>query len=225
MLLSRPQAVSLTKVVVASRGIDAYTALSSENLKLIDWPQDNLPVGAKSNIDYFSNRQLSVNLSSGELILDSLLVPIATANGMAASISTGKRAISLSVNEAAEVAGFPLPGNYVDILLNTKDPAGLSFSKIIVQHVLILAIGQDRSIKDPTKAKVANMITLEVTPDEAEKIDMARSIGSLSLVLRNQSDNRPADSEGSSQSTLYPRSSVIEIIRGKERTLEKALNH
>lgn len=221
-LLKQQPAVNLTKVVVASKAIDAYADLSTENMKLIDWPQANVPAGAKSNLDSFANRQISVRLSAGELIMESLLVQTGAVGGLAVSISSGKRAVSLSVSESGDVAGFLLPGNFVDILLNTKDPDGQSFSKIIVQHVLILAIAQDRVVKDPTKAKVVNTVTLEVDPQDAEKIDMARAVGMLSLALRNQTDIHTTVSPGISQSTLYPPDSVIEIIRGKERTLEKA---
>ena len=225
LMLNRQQPVSVTKVVAASKALDAYSELSADNMKLIDWPQGNVPVGAKTSLEGLVSRQISVGLSSGELIMDSLLVPAGTVGGLAIAISPGKRAVSVSLNEAGDVAGFLLPGNYVDILLNTKDPSGQSFSKIIVQHVLVLAIAQDRVVKDPTKAKVVNSVTLEVTPQEAEGIDMARSVGILSLALRNQTDSLSTGSAGASQSALHPRGSAIEIIRGKERTLERALNY
>ncbi len=225
MMLNRQQTVAVTKVVAASKALDAYSELSADNIKLIDWPQGNVPAGAKTSLDGFINRQISVGLSSGELILESVLVPTGTVGGLAVAISPGKRAVSLTVNDAGDVAGFLLPGNYVDILLNTKDPSGQSFSKIIVQHVLVLAIAQERVVKDPTKAKVVNSVTLEVTPQETEIIDMSRSVGVLSLALRNQNDHQSAISAGSSQGALHPRGSTVEIIRGKERTLEKALNY
>jgi len=105
------------------------------------------------------------------------------------------------------VAGFALPGNYVDIVVNTVDETAKaangnnSISKIVLEHILVLAVAQEQN-RDETKPKVVNAVTLEVTPEQAEKLDLARSVGSLSLVLRNQIDSSLAATGGSTKKDL-----------------------
>jgi len=106
------------------------------------------------------------------------------------------------------VAGFALPGNYVDILVNTQDELAKnasgrdpSISKIVLERILVLAIAQESS-RDDTKPKVVNAVTLELTPDQAEKLDLARSVGTLSLVLRNQIEDKPVNTEGATKTSL-----------------------
>ena len=106
------------------------------------------------------------------------------------------------------VAGFALPGNFVDIIVNTKKEEGSGnnkstkeISKIVLEHILVLAVAQEAG-RDETTPKVVNAVTLEVSPEQAEMIDLARSIGDLSLVLRNQADMVNAKTEGVTKNSL-----------------------
>jgi pilus assembly protein CpaB len=105
------------------------------------------------------------------------------------------------------VAGFALPGNYVDIMVNTQNDGGKrgekdkAISKIVLERILVLAVAQE-SDRDATKPKVVNAVTLEVSPEHAEMLDLARSVGALSLVLRNQADPKPGDTAGATKATL-----------------------
>ena len=80
-------------------------------------------------------------------------------------------------------------------MIHTKDGDDESISKIVLERILVLAIAQESS-RDDTKPKVVNAVTLQVTPQEAEKIDLARGVGSLSLVLRNQTDQKASNTGG-----------------------------
>jgi pilus assembly protein CpaB len=163
---------------------------------------------------------LRATLQQGEPVLESKLAPVGTQGGLSAVISEGKRAITVRVNDVIGVAGFALPGNYVDILVNTVDENARSqgpektISKIVLERILVLAIAQEVS-RDETKPKVVNAVTLEVTPEEAEKIDLARSVGSLSLVLRNQIDIAPAQTEGVTKQQLLRGDSAPDLIPEK----------
>ena len=105
------------------------------------------------------------------------------------------------------MAGFALPGNYVDILVNLQATGGdmgvheQSISKIVLERILVLAVAQE-SNRDDTKPRVVNAVTLELAPDQVEKLDLARSIGSLSLVLRNQVDPQPANTAGATRESV-----------------------
>jgi pilus assembly protein CpaB len=120
----------------------------------------------------------------------------------------GKRAMTVRVNDVIGVAGFALPGNFVDIMVNTlspnsdsRDTQDKAISKIVLERILVLAVAQEAN-RDDTKPKVVNAVTLEVTPEEAEKLDLARSVGTLSLVLRNQVDPQPSGTGGATKDSL-----------------------
>lgn len=225
ILLNRQQPIKLSKVVVASKAIDAQTTLGAEHLKLADWPHENLPVGAQASIAALTNRQTNSNIASGEVILEGQLVGPEIKADLSNAISPGHRAVSLSVSEISDVSGFVLPGNYVDILLNTKNIEDESFSKIILQRVRILAIGQDRTVKDASKPLVVKVVTLELTPQDAELLDMSRAIGSVSLALRAHNDVSKVNARGVGQQDLHARQPSIEVIRGATRTIEKGVNN
>ncbi|HSG00429.1 MAG TPA: Flp pilus assembly protein CpaB, partial [Vicinamibacterales bacterium] len=140
-------------------------------------------------------RVLKTSVLRGEPLLESKLAPVGTKGGLSAVISEGRRAITVRVNEVVGVAGFALPGNFVDVMVNTQDEQQKPISKIVLDRILVLAVAQEAS-RDDTKPRVVNAVTLEVTPDEAELLDLARSVGSLSLVLRNQVDGDSASTSG-----------------------------
>ena len=118
--------------------------------------------------------------------------------------------MTVRVNDVVGVAGFALPGNYVDIMVNTQDEENRSetksnkdrsISKIVLERILVLAVAQE-SNRDATKPKVVNAVTLEVAPQQAEKLDLARSVGTLSLVLRNQVDPNLGETDGATKTSL-----------------------
>jgi pilus assembly protein CpaB len=144
----------------------------------------------------------------GEPIMESKLAPPGTKGGLSAVVADGKRAMTVRVNDVVGVAGFALPGNFVDILVNTQEEGTKSngnkekaISKIVLERILVLAIAQESS-RDETKPKVVNAVTLELTPTQAEKLDLARSVGTLSLVLRNQIETTPVNTEGATKTSL-----------------------
>jgi len=147
----------------------------------------------------------------GEPVSEAKLAPTGTMGGLSAVIAEGKRAITVRVNDVVGVAGFALPGNFVDIIVSTqKDPPPNTtlarpenISKIVLERILVLAVAQEVN-RDETKPKVVNAVTLEVTPEQAEKLDLARSVGTLSLALRNQVDPADAKTGGATKITLLP---------------------
>jgi pilus assembly protein CpaB len=208
-LLKQPGSSS-DHIVVAAADISLGQRLTPEMFKLADWPAGSLPKGAFTDPQKLGGRVLKTNLLTGEPVSEAKLAPAGTLGGLSALITEGKRAITVRVNDVIGVAGFALPGNYVDIIVSTqKDaPAGgdahqQNISKIVLERILVLAVAQEVN-RDETKPKVVNAVTLEVTPEQAEKLDLARSVGTLSLALRNQVDPRSASTEGATKLTLLP---------------------
>lgn len=187
--------VDASTVLVAARDIDVGTRLSGDMLSKADWPSASRPAGAFQEVELLEGRVLKSHLVRGEAVLESKLAPVGTSGGLSGVISEGKRAITVRVNDVIGVAGFALPGNRVDILVNAQDENRKPFSRIVLEQILVLAVAQDVG-RDDTKPKVVNAVTLEVSPDEAETLDLARGIGTLSLVLRNQIDEHHVDTRG-----------------------------
>ncbi len=202
--------VASSKVVVAAINIDLGTPLTPQMLKLADWPRGNVPVGAADDVKTLDARVVKTSLLQGEPVLESKLAPLGATGGLSAVIAEGNRAMTVRVNDVVGVAGFALPGNYVDIVVNTEDESvkaenvNKSISKIVLEHIMVLAVAQEQN-RDETKPKVVNAVTLEVTPAQAEKLDLARSVGTLSLVLRNQVDKSVVTTEGSTKKNLLNR--------------------
>jgi len=202
---------SAGRIVVARADVDIGQRLNPEMFKLVDWPAGSVPKGAFTDPAPLGGRVLRSSLLAGEPISEAKLAPAGTLGGLSALITEGKRAITVRVNDVIGVAGFTLPGNYVDIIVSTEtmpDPNASrvreqSISKIVLERILVLAVAQEVN-RDETKPKVVNAVTLEVTPSEAEKLDLARSVGTLSLALRNQVDPAAAATLGATKENLLP---------------------
>lgn len=191
--------VASSKIVVAAVDIQLGSRLNSQMLKTVDWPSGSIPPGAMTQVELLQDRVVKTSVLTGEPVLEAKLAPLGTKGGLSAVIPEGKRAMTVRVNDVIGVAGFALPGNYVDIVVNTQiegeGRGEKQISKIVLEHILVLAVAQEAS-RDETKPRVVNAVTLELTPEQAEKLDLARSVGTLSLVLRNQVDKEGADTRG-----------------------------
>jgi pilus assembly protein CpaB len=209
-LLTQP-AASASRIVVAAADISIGQRLTPEMLKLVEWPAHSVPKGAFDDPQKLSGRVLKSSILMGDPLSEGKLAPAGTVGGLSALITEGKRAITVRVNDVIGVAGFALPGNYVDIIVSTETEAPeqdgrrqeQSISKIVLERILVLAVAQEVN-RDETKPKVVNAVTLEVTPEQAEKLDLARSVGTLSLALRNQIDPAPAETLGATKQNLLP---------------------
>ncbi|GJJ05555.1 pilus assembly-related, exported protein [Duganella rhizosphaerae] len=202
--LLRQTPTSANKIIVAATDVNLGQRLTPEMLKAIDWPADSLPRGAIRDGSKLVGRVLKTSVLRDEPLSEAKLAPAGTLGGLSALISEGKRAITVRVNDVVGVAGFALPGNFVDIIVNTQAAATgneNAISKIVLERILVLAVAQEVG-RDETKPRVVNAVTLEVTPAQAENIDLARSVGTLSLVLRNQVDPRPGVTDGATKTSL-----------------------
>ncbi len=226
---ARPRA---TPVAVAASTLLPGSRVGTPVVSMVDWPRALLPTGFQVDATRLEGRYVRTTIPKGTPILEGALAPEGSHGGLSAIIASGHRAITVRVNEVVGVAGFALPGNFVDVLVNSgregaPGQEGLHpLSRIVLEHVPVLAIAQEAN-PDETKPHVVNAVTLEVTPEEAERLDLARNIGSLSLVLRNQVDARRVITQGATRSTLFRGESLAlaprripgaEIIRGLQRS-------
>ncbi len=183
------------RTVVAASVVDAGMPLAASNLRLLQWPGQTAPQGGFDSTEKVIGRVTRQPLVPGEPILESRLAPVDMKGGLSATLEPGKRAITVRVNDVIGVAGFALPGSYVDVLVSARDAHNEPFSKIVLNRVKVLAVAQETAA-DPVKPKVVNAVTLELTPAESERLDLARSVGNLSLALRNELDRAQLTSAG-----------------------------
>ncbi len=195
--VSAPPSISLTKVVVAANDMNFGTVLTKDNLQIADWPADSLPNGAFQTAEEMfaeqETRTVLEPLRGNEPIVKGKI----TGPGQRASLSTmlrkGMKAVSVRVDDVVGVAGFVLPGDYVDVLAtfgrknNEESPgsAPKAYTELLLQRLRVLAVDQTA---DPRleNARLARTVTLEATQIDAQKIALAATIATISLTLREQ---------------------------------------
>ena len=202
--LLRQTPTAANRIVVAAADTSLGQRLTPAMMKTLDWPADSLPRGALRDPAKLVGRVLKSSVLRDEPLSEARLAPAGTSGGLSALITEGNRAMTVRVNDVVGVAGFALPGTFVDILVNTQSARGgndTAISKIVLERILVLAVAQEVG-RDETRPRVVNAVTLEVTPAQAEHLDLARSVGTLSLVLRNQVDPQPGVTDGATKATL-----------------------
>ena len=199
---SQKVSVPTTTIVVAAADLAWGTTLTLEMIKLVSFPQESLMQGYISAAENANGRILSTNLKANEPILVSKLAPHdITQGGMAAVTQREKRAMAVRVDDVVGVAGFINPGNRVDVLVTLGQSTAKS--KTVLQNVLVLATGPQMDGQDnKAKPRKVDVITVEVTPQEAEKLALAAAEGKVTMVLRSYANAEPVLTNGATLSTL-----------------------
>ena len=213
--VSRQGGIASNKVVVAAVDIELGSRVNPQMLSMVDWPSGSLPPGSFTDAKALEDRVVKVGVLRGEAILEGKLAPVGTQGGLSAVIASGKRAMTVRVNDVVGVAGFALPGNYVDVMVNAQQDKnrgeeGRQISKTVLEKVLVLAVAQEAN-RDDTKPKVVSAVTLELSLEDSEKLDLARSVGTLSLVLRNQMDKTTVATAGITKGQLFGEKEILPI--------------
>lgn len=190
-------------VVVAVRDLEAGTRLEHAMLEVVRWPKGTGLNQPLRRLDDAEGRALTSRVLRGEPLLPARLAPEGEKGGLSAVLQEGQRAVTVKVNEIVGVAGFALPGNYVDVMVHTTDSRNQPISRIVLERIQVLAVAQDVAPQE-NKPRVVNAVTLLVTPEQAERMDLARSVGTLSLVLRNQIDASRVSTQGARKQDVLP---------------------
>ena len=201
--LQKQSASNTLQVVVAQRDLQMGTRLQPDMLQTLAWPKAAAIQDPLTTLDQAVGRVIHMPVLRGEPLLQSKLAPLGEKGGLSSVLAPGQRAVTVKVNEIVGVAGFALPGNFVDVMVNTPDSQNQPVSKIVIERIQVLAVAQDVSTNE-NKPRVVNAVTLQVSPQQAEQIDLARSVGTLSLVLRSQSENTPVQTAGARKLDLVP---------------------
>jgi pilus assembly protein CpaB len=193
-------------VVVAASDVAWGTKLAPDMIRVLKFPTGNAPEGYFENIDVVKGRVSLANLKRGEAILESKLAPAnVTAGGVAAVMHPEKRAMAVKVDEIVGVAGFIKPSDRVDVMVTMSHAGGAEklFTKLLLENVLVLATGADIEKKGKDdKPSPVTVITLEVSPEEAEKLALATTEGKLRLALRNPQNTQSVLTTGATVDSL-----------------------
>lgn len=201
--LQQQSASNTLQVIVAQRDLQMGTRLQPDMLQTLAWPKAAGIQDPLTTLDQAVGRVIHMPVLRGEPLLQSKLAAEGEKGGLSSVLAPGQRAVTVKVNEIMGVAGFALPGNFVDVMVNMPDGENQPVSKIVIERIRVLAVAQDVSTNE-SKPRVVNAVTLQVSPQQAEQIDLARSVGTLSLVLRSYSDIIPVQTAGSRKLDLLP---------------------
>jgi pilus assembly protein CpaB len=183
-------------VVVAAAPIPRGAALAPNVLKVVNYPADAVPPGAVGSIADLGapgpNGRLSLRtLSPNEPVLMTGVTGPGGKLTLAGVVSPGMRAVSVRSNDVSGVAGFVLPGDKVDILLTRGNAdGGQPVTQVLAENVKVLGVDQlaDDSADKPV---VARVVTVEMTPDQADIISLAQAVGNVTFTLRHVADETP----------------------------------
>ncbi len=198
---------NLKKVVVAKVSIPLGSKIIAEQLMVVQFPTESTPDGAFEAPEKLAGRVAVTNIAAREPITEARLAPEGTAAGLSAVIPEGYRAMTVKVDDAAGISGFIQPGTLVDVVvvIDPREGSGMQdpVSKIVLQNIKVLANGQNiDKPKDEREANSVKAVTLQVTPEQAEKLALASNEGKLQLVMRNQIDQGDEQTQGVNKRTL-----------------------
>src|SRR5882724_4385186 len=199
----------LGPVVVAKVEIPVGSKLIAEQLAIVQFPRSVAPEGGFGAIDdKLIGRVVVARIDPREPITESRLAPVGSAGGLSSVIPDGYRAMTVKVDDVVGVSGFILPGTLVDIVVVMSPPKKSgqeeAISKIVLQNIKVLASGQniDKPKSDREVERTPKAVTLQVTPEQAEKLALASSEGKLQLVMRNSIDQADEKTPGASKGSL-----------------------
>ena len=215
--------VATSHVAVASENLAMGTRVTKEQVKIIGWPAGSPVQGSFSSVDAVVGRGLIQPVAANEPLTEAKLAPIEAGGGLPPAIPPGMRAMSMSVNEVIGVAGFTVPGTRVDVLLTIKANES-PMTRAVVSNVQVLTAGTrfDQEQAKDGKPMPSSVVTLLLTPEDAERIALAQSSGSLMLVLRNPLDVVPTATRGVRMASLLgppDAPPVVKTVNGQKRVV------
>jgi pilus assembly protein CpaB len=193
------------KVLVAQRALPVGTIITADSIGFQQWPKDMVQdayfVEGEADMSKLLGTVVRFSVTAGQPLTQGALVKPGDRGFLAAALGAGMRAVTISTSAKAGVAGFIFPGDHIDLMLTqtvrpaTGEDAGppLKTTETVLRNLRVLATDQSTEsevVDGKTLVHAFNTVTLEVTPRIAEKIQVAETLGSLSLALRSIADNQ-----------------------------------
>jgi len=239
----------VTQVVAAAADIPAGVTLAPKDVVAINWPSDVPLPGSFSKVEDVVGRPLIYSVNAKEPIFAHDLAAAGSGIGLTAKIPAGMRATAVRSNEIVGVAGFLYPGSHVDVLDTFTPPGNPSpVTQTVLQNVEVLTAGQTIEPDPQGKPQTVNVVTLLLSPEDSQKLQLASQQGSIQFVLRSGVDQdkvnitatrldqlyggaAPPPSAGMRQASMSrppkvvappkPPEVTVEVIQGTQKTVTK----
>jgi pilus assembly protein CpaB len=192
--------------VVAAVELPMGTMITKDHVKLVAWPASSPVEKGFTTVEQVLNRGVITSLVANEPLTETKLAPIEAGAGLPPSIPEGMRAVSVRVNEVVGVAGFVVPGTRVDVMTTLRGAQGQqSMTRVIVSDVQVLTAGTryDQETARDGQPIPTSVVTLLLTPEDAEKVTLGASEGQIMLTLRNPMDRKPTQTQGTRTAALF----------------------
>jgi len=234
---------STIQVVVAARDLPVGVTLSSKDVTVLDWFSDTLPAGAFTKPEAILGRPLLYPLVAKQPVLERDMGVEGAGVGLAGKIPEGMRATAVKSNEISGVAGFLYPGSHVDMLVTfTPSSGNVPMTKTVLQNVQVLTAGQTIEPDPQGKPHTVNVVTVLVTPEDSQKLQLAGAQGNIQFVLRSGADQKQAEILPTRLDQLFPSDKppivmarqvkrlhpapaapmyMLEVIQGTKRSVQK----
>jgi len=232
-----------TKVVASLNELPAGVALSEKDVELIDWPNDVAITGTFNKIQDVVGHPLIRSLGAKEPIFQRDLGLEGSGVGLATKIPPGMRATAVRSNEIVGVAGFLYPGSHVDVMTTISVPGNTgNLTQTVLQDVEVLTAGQTIEPDPQGKPQQVDVVTLLLTPEDSQKLQLASTQGTIQFILRNGTDkqvNKDLKAARLDQLVPMPKAAapvirtktgkivaakptyVLEVIEGTKKTVHK----
>ncbi|HEV8523711.1 MAG TPA: Flp pilus assembly protein CpaB [Terriglobales bacterium] len=238
-------ATTTAPVVVADTDLALGRQIQATDVRIAQLPVSEVPVGAFRSKSEVIGRGVLTSMAKSEPVLASKLAETAAGGGLPPRIPHGMRAVSVKVNEVVAVAGYVKAGTRVDVLLTgsptRNDDPGRVMTTTVLQNVIVLTVGQDMQERGDSKpVPDATVVTLLVSPEDAQRLTLASTQGKIQLALRNPLDLEPASTPALVNASLYgappvsttgksagkkvvfppaPTAYTVELIRGDKKDI------
>jgi pilus assembly protein CpaB len=192
------------EILVAANDLQVGSKIEDKDIRAVRFASADLPAGVFHMKNKVIGRGVVVPIARGEFILTSKLAGENAGAGLPSLIPPGMRAVSVRVNDTTSVSGFVLPGTHVDVLL-TGNPQGSADPQTttVLENVAVIATGQRLERNSAGEPQTTPVITLLVSPDDAQKLTLASNQGHIQLALRNPLDTRQEELAAARSASLY----------------------
>ncbi|HEY7615411.1 MAG TPA: Flp pilus assembly protein CpaB [Terriglobales bacterium] len=191
-------------VVIAANDIQVGAKIEDRDVKIVKLPPEDLPTNVFRGKTHVVGRGVVLPIAKGDFVLPHKLAAENAGSGLPSLIPPGMRAVSVHVNEVVSVAGFVMPGTRVDVLL-TGNPLGSGepVTTTVLENVAVLAVGQKLERNSAGEPQTVPVITLLVSPEDAQKLTLASQEGKIQLTLRNPLDTNQQKLPSVRNTNLY----------------------
>jgi pilus assembly protein CpaB len=209
--------------VVAKVPVPVGSLITADQVQLVAWPADAPVAGGFTKVEDVIGRGLMTSVVQNEVITENKLAPKLSGGGLPPMITPGMRAMAVRINDIIGVSGFIQPGSRVDIMVTLK-PEGGPITRDFLSNIQVLASGPriDNEQQRDGKAVSSSVVTVLVSPQDAERLALAANEGSIVLALRNPLDTDPVETQGARMSALLGGTTPppqLKVVKGQTRAV------